>query len=178
MRVLFLALAAACSDDREPAEPREITTRPSAPAGDPAAVEAIVEPTFGAIELAPRFLPDPHVVSGTSGGTVDAHSLDPSCNGFIGTAPDHALVLQGPFDAIRVVAWSNEDVTLVVRDESGRYTCADDSEGTNPAITLMAAASGRYDLWVGSYHEGANTAYRLGVSELLSTEPSRIERAP
>lgn len=177
MRLLVLLLAA-CSGDREPAdEPREIAARPSEPSEAPATAPS-VEPTYGAIELAPRFLPDPHVVNGTSGGTVDAHALDPSCNGFIGSAPDHALVLEGPFDAIRIVAWSNEDVTLVVRDESGRYTCADDSEGTNPAITLMAAASGRYDVWVGSYHEGANTAYRLGVSELLSTEPSRIERAP
>jgi hypothetical protein len=175
--VLAIALVTGCSDDAEPA-PREVELPAHRPAAEPVDPAEVVEATYGTVELEPRFLPDPQVVSGTSGGTVDAHALDPSCNGFIGSAPDHAVELRGPFDALRIVAWSSEDVTLVVRAPDGRYLCADDSEGTNPALTIEDAASGRYDLWVGSYHEGANTAYRVGFSELLSTEPSRIERGP
>ncbi|HJL49370.1 MAG TPA: hypothetical protein RMG45_26165, partial [Polyangiaceae bacterium LLY-WYZ-15_(1-7)] len=65
------------------------------------------------------------------------------------------------------------DTTLVVRKPDGTFVCDDDSEGMNPMVT-GSFPPGQYRVWVGSYQQGQNAAYRLGFSELSSVTPNSI----
>jgi len=121
-------------------------------------------------------MPDPSTANGTSGGSTDASTVNPDCNGWIAGTPDHLLVVGADFGNLRVMAHAttaNDDVTLVVQKPDGSYLCNDDTDGLDPVVT-GAFPAGTYKIWVGSYEHGANEAYRLGVSELNSVTPSTL----
>ena len=128
---------------------------------------------FQPVSLRPGFTPDPHVVTGTSGGSVNATSVNPSCRGWIARVPDHLFTASGAFNNLRVMVNSAQDTTLVVRKPDGTFVCDDDSEGMNPMVT-GSFPPGQYRVWVGSYQQGQNAAYRLGFSELSSVTPNSI----
>lgn len=125
---------------------------------------------FGTVTLAPGFPDDPHKASGTSGGAINAQTLDATCAGWVSATPDHLLQATGAFSNLRVMAKATnatDDITLVVQRPDGTYLCNDDSDGLNPLVAGPFAA-GTYKIWLGSYEEGANAAYTLGFSELES----------
>jgi len=129
---------------------------------------------FGTVSLNPGFMPDPHVASGTSGGNLQASSWNASCTGWVTQTPDHLFVAGGQFAALRIVAHSPNDTALVVQKPDGSYQCNDDSDGLNPMVVLANAPAGTYKVWIASYEQGANYAYRVGFSELSGTTPSTI----
>ena len=128
---------------------------------------------FGTVSLEPGFVPDPHVVEGTSGGAIQATTWETGCTGWVSQTPDHILNAQGNFDLMRVLVRSSQDTTLVVQKPDGTYLCNDDTEGRNPVIA-GSFAPGNYKVWVGSYRQGQNASYKLGFSELASTRTREL----
>jgi hypothetical protein len=127
-------------------------------------------PGNGTRTLSPGFIPDPMQVSGTARGAVDASTLAPTCSGFVGAAPDLALVLRGNEPWLRVYVSSPLDTTLVVRRPDGSFLCDDDTYGRHPSVE-GAFPPGRYLVWVGTYHAGQTATYTLSVTEVRSNHP-------
>lgn len=127
-------------------------------------------PVSGTITLRPGFLPDPQTAAGIARGAVDANSYAPTCSGFVGAPPDHALVLRGAEPWMRIYVTSALDTTLVVRRPDGTWACSDDAFGRNPAVE-GAFPAGRYLIWVGTYHAGTQAPYTLSCTELQSNHP-------
>ena len=69
------------------------------------------------------------------------------CGGFVDARPTLAVEADGPFE---IVARGDEDLTLIVRDPSGAWTCGDDADGTNPRVSL--SGQGTFSVWVGTYY--------------------------
>ena len=125
-------------------------------------------PTYGSVNLNSGFTPDPYNVRLTSGGARPASNVSSSCRGWIANAPDYSVYYQaGNMFDLTIGAVSDSDTTLVVNGPSGNWYCDDDSgEGLNPSLTFANPASGRYDIWVGSYREGNYADATLSISEL------------
>lgn len=188
---LLLALGVGCGGGEEaateaPPETAAAPTAAEAPAAEeaPAAAEeapaAAAQPAaaaggsnFGTVSLAPGFMPDPSKATGTSGGSIDASTLDQNCNGWVAGTPDHLFVAQGDFSNLRVMVQSESDTTLVIQRPDGSYVCNDDGENLDPIVASNFAA-GTYKVWVGSYMQGENSPYTLGLSELGSVMPSSL----
>lgn len=117
-------------------------------------------PNYGTVTLRGGSAQDPHRVALQAGGDVDAAArIDPRCVGFISHAPDlrvHYVAGDGP---LVLSVTSSADTTLVVNAPDGRWHCNDDGAGTglNPMLRIERPASGRYEIWVGSY--GARTVH-------------------
>lgn len=130
-----------------------------------------LEPAFGTATLAGGFLPDPHTVQIAAGGAFAANQLPaPGCTGYIAAAPDYRVhFTPGSLPLIFSVA-SDADTTLVVNTPDGQWHCDDDGgvNGLNPMIRFDVPQSGQYDVWVGTYAEGALQNSVLHVSEIES----------
>lgn len=129
---------------------------------------------FEPVSLNPGFVPDPHVKQGTSGGSIAANTVNPSCAGHVSSRPDHIFTATGAFSSLRIMVRSDADTTLVVRRPDGTFLCDDDTEGTNPVVG-GAFPPGQYRIWVGSYSQGENAPYRIGFTELSSVTPSSLQ---
>jgi len=128
-----------------------------------------------AVTLTPGFTPDPHVVMGTSGGTVSATGLHADCRGWVAANPNHLFTAAGSFTSLRLlVNGGSEDTTLVVQRPDGTYVCNDDAEGHHPIIANVTFPPGIYKVWVGSYAQGVSANYNLGFTELSSVNVARV----
>ena len=128
------------------------------------------DPNFGGVELESGFMPDPQMVSITSGGAVDvgALGLGGGCTGFATSAPDFRVVLTSPSNNLRIffVASEGEDATLFVNDPYGNWLCNDDFWGLDPLVEFQSAESGQYDVWVGSYSPDEFIVGTLYITEM------------
>lgn len=128
-----------------------------------------LSPAYGSATLSAGFTPDPHTVSITAGGSIDASSSaalsGAGCRGYIASAPDYRLnYTSGSWPLIfRVIA--DADTTLVINKPDGSWTCVDDVEGFNPVIRFDSPASGQYDIWVGTYGQEMASS-TLHITEL------------
>lgn len=128
---------------------------------------------FGTETFGANFAQDPRILRGSSGGSVDASQVNSACRGHVATVPDHILQLGAAMN-LRLAVNAEQDTTLMVRTADGTFHCDDDSEGTNPALTL-SQAQGEVRVWVGTYAGTQNIPYRLGVSAAnLGLMPSGI----
>jgi len=128
---------------------------------------------FEDVTLSSGFMPDPHKVTGTSGGSVQASSLNPSCTGWVSATPDHLFTASDAFSNLRVIVHSADDTTLVIQKPDGTYMCNDDAEGHNPIVT-GAFPAGTYKVHIGSYNQGENSRYTLGFTELPSVTAASL----
>jgi hypothetical protein len=135
-----------------------------------AAQDMNADPNFGTVNLSAGFRPDPHVVQVRSGGSLNAQSLSPSCQGFISQAPDVRLNYTSGGLPLIISAASSADTTLVVNAPDGRWYCDDDTgvNGLNPMVRFNTPATGRYEIWVGTYGNATLQPARLAISELTS----------
>lgn len=141
--------------------------------GQPA-VPGQIQSNFGTVTLTPGFMPDPHVVQGTSGGNVQATTFNPECRGWVSQTPDHIFMAAAPFGNLRFLAnGGTTDVTLVIQKPDGTYVCNDDAEGRNPIVQGPFTA-GPHKIWIGSYNQGDNARYNLGISELANTTAAQL----
>ncbi|MEM9073988.1 MAG: hypothetical protein AAGE52_36180, partial [Myxococcota bacterium] len=174
----------ACGNDYPPPPPPPVGVTPPAPGVNPGVVPQPVAPQpvapgtpgtpgLAPIVLAPGFIPDPHVVRGSSGGAIQASNLNPQCVGWISQQPNHLFTATGPFSTLRFVVSASSDTTLVVQQPNGTYLCNDDADGTNP-IVQGSMQAGAHRIWVGSYSRGERVAYTLGISELSSTTSASL----
>lgn len=132
-----------------------------------------LEPTYGSIDLASGFQPDPHTHAISAGGAIDAATLGVAgCVGWVAQAPDYRVNWTAGSGALPLVfsVQSEADTTLVINDAEGNWICDDDggNNGLNPAITFTSPASGQYDIWVGTFSEGDLQPSTLNVSELYA----------
>jgi hypothetical protein len=68
---------------------------------------------------------------------------------------------------------ATDDTTLIVNDPLGNWVCGDDSYGTrHPTVDFTGTApDGVYDIWIGSYAEGAFNNGVLYITELDANHP-------
>lgn len=132
------------------------------------------EASFGTVELAPGFMPDPHVAQGRSGGTVDASTLGEGCQGWISPRPDHLFVAREAFEQLHVLVRSPVDTTLVLRRPDGTYACDDDAGGERNPTLVVDLPAGTYPVWIGSYEKGEEAPYRLGFSGRAGATPDTL----
>lgn len=123
-------------------------------------------PTYGNVNLDEGFLPDPHEVSLTAGGGIEVDVG--SCGyGYVAEAPDVGFYYTSSGGAnLYIYVNSDEDTTLLINQPDGSWVCDDDGLGdSNPVVIIPAAASGRYDIWVGTYG-AANASATLYFTEV------------
>lgn len=135
-------------------------------------------PRTAPITLAPGFMPDPHTVNITAGGSlaVSGSNLTPAnggpCRGSVaGSAPDFRVNLSGNSNFLRFFVRSTADSTLIINAPNGQWHCQDDSVGTNPVIDFNNAPAGQYDIWVGMFSATTAQPATLGITELSSVQP-------
>ena len=129
-----------------------------------------LSPRFGHISLTSGFLPDPHSVQVTAGGSVRADGFSSSCVGFISDEPTARLNWRSGSSTmpLLIAADASADTTLVVRAPDGAWYCNDDGAGSlNPLFADTRPQSGVYDIWVGRFSRGTAPA-TLRISEMIS----------
>jgi len=129
-----------------------------------------LDAAFGNVVLATGFAPDPYRMDIISGGQFSAGNVMQGCAGWIAEAPDVQLTFTAGTLPLIISAASETDTTLLINDPHGNWHCNDDggNAGLNPAVTFNNAASGVYDIWIGSYSEGNSATASLSISELYS----------
>src|SRR5205814_1954746 len=73
---------------------------------------------------------------------------------------------------LRLWVRSQGDTTLMVRAPNGQIFCADDTYGINPGVDLQGAMPGNYQIFVGSYAQGARFPFELAATEMPSSSPN------
>lgn len=130
-------------------------------------------PRYGTVALRGGFTPDPHRVTVMAGGTTDVDDIagiPSSCAGHIAAdRPDFRLNFTPGSAPLRFASCAPEDTTLVINDASGNWHCNDDTEGRNPVVNINNPPSGQYDVWIGTYSDGAAQQAILNVTERSGT---------
>lgn len=129
------------------------------------------DPTFGTLNVATGFIPDPAVIPLVAGGDIDASSLGGDCRGYIANAPDFRVnYTAGTEFPLIISAFADADTTLVVNAADGSWHCNDDYDGTglNPAVVFNSPQSGQYDIWVGIYGGPDEAMAGLYISEVTT----------
>jgi hypothetical protein len=137
-------------------------------AGGAMAQNFSLNPTYGTLNLAAGFQPDPQVVSVQSGVSINAQTLSSSCQGFIANAPDVRLNYTAGQYQLMISADASADTTLVINGPDGSWYCDDDggNNGLNPLIRFNTPASGQYDIWIGTYGNASLQPAQLYISEI------------
>ncbi len=179
---LATATPSASPTDTPTATPTETAT-PTATATATAATDAptvaptlnfSATPNYGSTALTSGFVPDPHNISVSAGGSVNVSYLGGSCSGYATSAPDYSVnYTAGAFPLLRFYfIGTSGDSTMIVNSPSATYTCVDDSFGTlNPTVDFESPQSGRYDIWVGTFASGTSTGGTLYVTENSGNHP-------
>lgn len=130
-------------------------------------------PVYGSISLSSGFVPDPSTMSLTAGGPANMNSAGSGCSGYTTSAPTLSVNYNaGAFATLRFFFIGGGDTTMVVNDPYGNFYCMDDSFGTlNPTIDFNSPASGRYDVWIGTYSSGGSIGGTLSVTENTGNHP-------
>ena len=133
------------------------------------AQDVSAEASYGSIDLAGFFSPDPYREEILAGGSVNARDVA-GCSGYISDAPDLELGFSNPASQLGFFVTSDVDTTLVINDPSGDWHCNDDFDtagGTNAGLNFSRPEAGVYDIWVGSYSEDDTfTSANLYITEL------------
>jgi hypothetical protein len=127
-----------------------------------------MSPTFGAIQLAAGFTPDPYLRDITAGGTQNIGACGGAgWAGFVPSRPDFSLVWTGLSAQLTIAAVTSTDAVLLVNAPDGvTWYYNDDYRGVDPAIVIANPAQGRYDIWIGSYDGSTRNPGRLVITEL------------
>ena len=126
------------------------------------------EAHFGTHQLSSGFFPDPTQISVVSGGTISVGDLGigGGCTGYVTRTPDAILNWNGS-GFLRFGVEGKGDTTLVINDADGAWHCDDDSgQGMNPQVDFADAASGQYDIWIGSYSSDDQISGTLKITEI------------
>lgn len=142
------------------------------------AVEA-QRPLYGSANLRAGFMPDPHIMTGQMGGTIQASQFAQTCRGTVNPQPSHIVRTQTGFRNIRFVVNGQGDSTLMVMLPNGQVICDDDGgEGLNPLIQT-SSPPGDIRIWVGVYSQSnQGRPYTIGVTELSHISASNLNAPP
>lgn len=129
------------------------------------------DPTYGIIDLASNFLPDPFQTTFVGGGSVDISSanLGQDCTGYAASAPDYRINYSGSSSKLSIffVSDTGSDTTLIVNDASASWLCNDDfnSSSGDPLVDILNPATGQIEIWVGTYTSGDLASGTLYITE-------------
>ena len=125
-----------------------------------------LDPTYGSVRLSEGFLPDPHEVSLTAGGSIDTN-VGGCTYGYVADAPDvDFYYTTDGSSTLYIYGVSGEDTTLLINTPNGSWVCDDDSYGDgDPIVVIRNAPSGMYNIWVGTYSDDLTPA-NLYISEI------------
>lgn len=141
----------------------------SASAPDTASAQNISsDPHYGRITLRGGFMPDPHVVKLTAGGSQTVNVGNGECTyGQVSQRPDVNLTYEGNGSrTLYIYAVSDDDITLLVNMPNASWRCDDDGLGNlDPVLVIRNAPSGLYNIWVGTYGSEMTSA-TLYISEI------------
>jgi hypothetical protein len=147
---------------------------------------------YGGGTLRTGFTPDPWAFPLTAGGgsnavevstlgLTDAVSGQPCGRSFVTRRPDFHFTFQAGsnFALVRfyVVTTNGADATLLINQPNTQWRCNDDhghadwGNALMPAIDFESPASGRYDIWVGTFDASSHNPAQLFVTELQSNHP-------
>lgn len=120
------------------------------------AQDADAPPSYGVIGLEAGFADDPSSHAVRAGGALSADNVDSSCYGYIENNPTLVLDYEAGSLPLYISAASDEDITLVIQNPDGSWSCNDDegSSGFNPGVMYDAPNSGPYAIWAGTYAAG------------------------
>ncbi len=125
-----------------------------------------LKPNYGSIRLKAGFEPDPHSVNVDAGG--DIQSDKGGIKMWLTKEPDYQVVYEaGQFDLTFYVQ-SKADTCLLINLPNGQWVANDDTSENdlNPSIKIQKPASGRYEVWVGTFNKGGTPPAKLFVTEL------------
>lgn len=148
------------------------TSTPTTPA-PMATLNFSLPAVYGSTALTSGFVPDPFAVGITAGGPANVSYLGGGCSGYTTSAPSFSVnYTSGPFPTLRFYFIGSGDTTMIINSPSGSYFCVDDSFGTlNPTIDFNSPASGRYDVWIGTFNPGGSVGGTLYVTENTGNHP-------
>ncbi len=127
-------------------------------------------PMYGEARLRSGFMPDPHIMSGTMGGPIQANQINGSCRGYISGPPNHVVFTNTGFRSLRIAVNGGVDSTLVVMLPNGQMACDDDGGQSMQPLLNVATPPGRIAIWVGAYSQSnVGRPYNIGISELNIT---------
>ena len=126
------------------------------------------EPQYATVRLT-HDAPDA-TLTGVAGGPNAAADLVVGCVGFLGSAPDHVIVIAEPMKMDVIVRSARGPLSLAIVGPDGAV--CDDDTGTGHAPHLGLIAAGRYEIWVGArLSADARLPYELSV---LKNDKSRV----
>lgn len=178
--VVLAAVAGGCcfSAPAAPIAPVAPTVTPTGvgatptPAAPPPVAIAPQSLTLGA-----GFAPDPTTVAVVAGGPVSGSTMTSEfCTGNYPAAPQITLTLTAALSSLRVVGRASEDTTLAVRFPDGRLVCDDDGGGyPNPAIDIVGAGAGTYQVYAGSFGtSGQGATATIGFTTNPVLQPAQL----
>ena len=132
-------------------------------------------------ELSAGFLPDPYAITVMAGGPLDASEGGAGgemtyCAGMVTQAPTAQLQWTGEDGPLSLFVTSDVDTTLVVNMPDGSWMCDDDGgEGFDAALSIEAAPSGVYDIWVGRFSGDEQASAVLNISEFDAPSDAPVE---
>ncbi|MEM8599508.1 MAG: hypothetical protein AAGF99_06285 [Bacteroidota bacterium] len=130
------------------------------------AQDVTASPTYGNVELAEGFQPDPHTTRVAAGGSIEVNKG--ACTyGYVANAPDVDFYYTTSGGSnLHIYAESESDVTLLINGPDGSWLCDDDGlGGRDPLVTVANASSGLYSVWIGTYGDEMEAA-TLYLSEI------------
>ncbi len=122
-----------------------------------------LKPTFGAVKLDAGFAPAPHSVEVQAGGPIRTNLG--GVNSHVAKAPDFSLQYTAGQHPLTFFVKSVGDTTLLINLPDGSWVADDDSGGgLDPLIRIAKPASGRYDIYVGTFQKNI-VAATLHISD-------------
>lgn len=122
-----------------------------------------LKPTFGSAKLNAGFLPDPYTIDLQAGGNIRTNLGGVKAH--VAKAPDFSLHYTKGKYALSFTVKSAGDTTLLINLPDGSWVADDDSGGgLDPMIRIAEPASGRYDIYVGTYQKEL-VAATLNITE-------------
>lgn len=132
-------------------------------------------PLYGHAEVNRGFMPDPHVMQGVMGGSLQASTLSPTCRGYVNPQPSHVIRSRTGFQNLRVVVSGQGDSTLMIMLPNGAVLCDDDSGGGRNPLIQLSAPPGEIRVWVGVWSSSdQGNPYVLGLTELAHVNASHL----
>lgn len=131
-------------------------------------------PSFGETRLSTLDTLAPVSVPLLAGGEIDALDVDASCRGHIAAAPDYRVYLEHSWTGLQLsFAADNPEAAsiVVVNRPDGRWACSPPTTGTS-TLQLGAAATGQYDIWVGTVDQGTWLPGTLRIHSLVEPAES------
>lgn len=111
-----------------------------------------------------------------AGGGINLFERAGACglegHGYVAAAPDFTVYYEAPnADAeLTMNVTAQCDTVLLINDLNAAWLFNDDTNGFDPQITIPAAASGRYDVWVGTFGSSLCQA-SISMASVLPAAP-------